>query len=64
MKSSFRIGELVYLVTDIEQQQRMITARCERQGGWQYELSFGTTSTWHRSMEISIEKDVLKTTTN
>lgn len=56
------IGDPVYLVTDVSQKLRMVTAYTVRGKNHKvYELSCGTETSWHTSIEITAEKDVLKT---
>lgn len=55
----FSLGQLVYLVTDKEQEKRMVTAIIERVSGIEYELSCGTEVTTHFECELSGEEDVL-----
>lgn len=55
-----QLGQIVYLITDTEQLDRMVTAICERDNGVQYELSCGSHISWHYRIEISTECDVLK----
>lgn len=43
------LGSTVYLVHDLDQSPRMVTARTERPGA----LSQGTTATWHHEIEVS-----------
>lgn len=58
----FEIGNIVYLKTDSDQKQRIVTAIIVRHGGcYSYELSCGTEAKWHYEFEISTEKDVLTT---
>lgn len=56
------IGDLVYLKTDIDQNERLITGIMITQNGLQYELSFNTDRSWHFDVEISKDKDMVKTT--
>lgn len=57
----FEIGELVYLTTDPEQLQRMVTCFIVNKYDIIYELQSGTTSSRHYDYEISKEKNVLIT---
>lgn len=60
----FEISQEVYLKTDPEQNTRLVTSINIRKGRMIYELSFGASTSWHEDFEISVEKDVLKTTSN
>lgn len=60
-KSEFGIGEIVYLKTDLEQLERLITCVNFRPSGVLYTLQQGTNETIHYEIEITNLKDVLKT---
>lgn len=60
MKTKFEIGQIVFLRTDNEQLARIVTRYTVCVTGITYELSFGTTTSWHYDFEISENKDVLK----
>jgi hypothetical protein len=62
--NKFNIGEEVYLKTDSEQLPRLVTGFVVRQNSISYNLSCGSIETWNYDFEITVEKDVLKTTTN
>ena len=65
LDNKFEFGEQVYLKTDKEQDARIVTAICIRgNGSLTYELHCGEKSSWHSDIEISVEKNVLITTTN
>lgn len=55
------IGQIVYLKTDPEQKERIVTAILFRPTGITYELTQATDQSWHYAFEIAIEKDILKT---
>lgn len=55
-------GDIVYLKTDPEQVGRIITAIIFKPTNYvSYELSFNEISGWHLGIEISKEKDLMKT---
>lgn len=59
----FEIGDIVFLKTDPDQRQRIVTSILVRDGGTlSYELSCGTDSKWVYGLEISSEKNVLVST--
>lgn len=58
--TKYAIGQTVYLKTDPDQAEKIITGINIRQTGLSYELSFGHTSSWHYDFEITEEKDVVK----
>lgn len=62
--NKYEIGETVYLVTDKEQLQRMVTGICQKNGYILYELSQGTGSCWASDIEISKEVNILTKTDN
>lgn len=56
----FEFGQTVYLVTDIEQIPRIVTAiQLSPSGGITVNLCCGTLTSWHYEMEISAEKDTV-----
>lgn len=57
IENEFELGQIVYLITDIESHARMVTRmQINLNGGIQYCLSFGSTDTWHYAKELSTEK--------
>lgn len=62
IKTTYDLGEFVYLKTCTEQHQFLITGICHRINRTTYELAKGTTSTWHDEIEISQERYILKAT--
>ncbi len=56
----FEIGQIVYLKTDVEQNERMITAISLKPDGILYCLSCGTSETYHSDIEICEEINVIK----
>jgi len=54
------IGDIVYLMTDVDQYERLVTGINIRQSGIVYELSCGTQTSWHYDLEIAKDKDILK----
>lgn len=64
INTDINIGDIVYLVTDNDQLERMITAICVRPKDLTFELSCGTSSTWHNGIELTKRKDIIKATSN
>jgi len=64
IQNKFDLEQVVYLKTDIDQRQRMVTGMCIRGNNLTYELSFGDRATWHQEIEIAETADILKATTN
>jgi hypothetical protein len=62
--NTYEIGDLVFLVTDPGQYERMIVAFTVRNSGIFYEVALGETSTFHSDLELSSEKDLVKATAN
>lgn len=61
----FEIGQIVYLKHCSNQYQYMVTGIYLRPNkNVPYELSIGTSSSNHYPIEISLEKDIIKSTTN
>jgi hypothetical protein len=61
--TKYSFGDTVYLKTDPEQFPRMVTGFDVKPNGILYLLSLGTANSYHFDMEISVEKDVLKSIT-
>ena len=61
MTFNYKIGDVVYLKTDIDQRARIVTGIIIRQNYLVYKLSYNTDETDHYDIEISYEKDVLIT---
>lgn len=59
-ESEYELGQLVYLITDDEQKERMITGVKFNLNGIIYTLQKGTEESFHFEKEISAEKDILK----
>lgn len=57
---NFKIGEIVFLRTDIDQRERLVTSILIRPTGLMYKLSFGSKSSYHYDFEISKKRDTLK----
>jgi hypothetical protein len=57
----YKIGDMVYLKTDSDQKERMITGILVRQNNnYRYYLTCGTEETSHYDFEMSYKADVLK----
>lgn len=63
IENEFEIGQPVYLKTDKEQLQRIVTGMIIRHGTILYHLSQGTGETVHYGVEICAERDVILATT-
>lgn len=61
----FRIAEVVYLKTDTDQSERIVTGFIVRESGvTTYEVSHFERCSWHYGFELSRERDIIKTTRN
>lgn len=60
----FDIGDSVYLKTDPEQAERLVTGISVRQNGITYAISHLTNETWHYDFEITKERDIIKATSS
>lgn len=61
INNKYSLTQKVFLVTDGEQQERMITSiQVTGDGGIMYQLSCGTSTSWHYDGEISEDKNILK----
>ena len=58
------IGNRVFLKTDYEQKERLVTRIQITQGNIMYDLSCGECDSWHYDFEISTERDLLKASIN
>jgi hypothetical protein len=63
--NQFNIGQFVYLITDVDQVRRIITAISIRgNNSISYEVSLGTSCGFHYDFELSLEPDIITKTTN
>ena len=62
--AKFKIGDTVYLQTDIEQKKRLVTGYYVRKTSISYLLSCGTDESTHYDFEITEDINVLITSTN
>jgi hypothetical protein len=62
--NKFELGQTVYLNTDPEQLPRMVTKINVIPNSVYYELSCGTNLSSHYDIEMSLEKNVLISTSN
>ena len=62
----FKIGDYVYLKTDVDQYKRIVTGYTIRDNSEKvvYLLSLGTEETSHYQCEISTEEDIIIKTNN
>ena len=60
MKFKYKIGSIVYLITDQSQCEMMVTAIHITHGDLMYELSCGSHSSTHYEFEMHDKKDCLK----
>jgi hypothetical protein len=62
IENKFEINEFIYLKSDPEQRERLIVQiAVGGNGSIRYCVSCGTMETWHYDMEMTKEKDQLKT---
>ena len=59
INNQFNLGQIVYLISDHESHQRIVTGIEVNPVGLLYRLVFGTTESWHFDMEISNEKGII-----
>ncbi len=60
----YSIGDSVYLKTDNDQLERLVTGILIRENGVMFELSQSNTSSYHFSFEIARDRNVLKVSTS
>lgn len=57
----YNIGQVVYMVTDKDQSERILTRiQLSPDGGVLYCLNMGATETWCFGIEISEKRDIIK----
>lgn len=59
IQSEYNFGDIVYLKTDKNQDKYIVVAVQADPTGIVYELACGSNKSFHHSIEISREKDVL-----
>jgi hypothetical protein len=64
LDNKFEIEQTVYLKTDIEQKERIVTGFYVRNTSITYGLSCGTEETFHYDFEITVNVNILKRTNN
>lgn len=63
--NKFELGDMVYLKTDPDQRERIVSKISVLPNGLlAYELSHNTSTSMHYNFEISLEKNIVLTTTN
>lgn len=60
IETTFDIGEIVFLITDEEQLERIVTRIYVNPNGVCYEVSCGVASSTHFEIEMSRSKDIHK----
>lgn len=61
-RHTYEIGDTVYLKTDLDQLERIITEILIKPGCVVYLVVFETSASWHYDFELSLDKDIMKTT--
>ena len=60
--TNYDLGDIVYLKTDKDQAERLITEiKITGDGGLVYGMNCGITNSFHYEMEFSKDKDILTT---
>lgn len=62
LENKYEIGQPVYLITDKEQDKRIVTEIRVSEGALLYQVSCGAQSSYHYDFEISSEKDLVNAT--
>src|SRR5690606_29246249 len=62
--TKYDLGEMVFLKHDPDQNERMITSIEVTPQGIIYYLSCGVSETKHYEMELTLDKDIVKSTSN
>lgn len=58
--TKYDLGQIVYLITDDQQLDRIVTGMSIRMGSVIYELSCGSNTSSHYDFEMASEKDIKK----
>lgn len=64
IENEYNIGDSVYLKTDNDQNERIVSGVLIRKTHILYYLVCGTNESAHYDFELTVNKDVLKTTSN
>jgi hypothetical protein len=56
--NKYDLGQIVYLKTDVDQLQRIVSAITQRQGGIIYELCQGEKTSSHYDFEITEDENI------
>lgn len=64
IKLDYDFGEAVYLKTDNDQMERLVTAISIRPDGIKYGLSCGMYESFHYDFEFTRNRDILKATSD
>ncbi len=59
LELDFDIGDFCYVVTDMEQQRRIVTEIIVKPTGVVYGVSCGTEESYHYGFELTAEKSVI-----
>lgn len=60
----YSIGQTVYLRTDADQLERLVTGINIRPNGISYALTNGTNESYHYDFEITFDRDIIKATSS
>ena len=59
INNKFDIEQIVYLITDADQSQRIVTAIQISKGCLVYRIACGTAESWHCEFELATDKNFL-----
>ena len=60
MKAKFNLEEIIYLITDEDQKERIITGVLLEPNSIQYRVVCGTNTSWHFECELNTSKNYSK----
>lgn len=60
ISTKYDLGDMVYLVTDPDQKERMVVSIEIRPNSVMYNLVCAEQNSWHYEMEMQVEKDLVK----
>ena len=62
--NKYEIGDRVFLITDVHQDERIVTGIFIGPNDITYNLNCGNSESYHYDFEISNDRDVVKSTSN
>ncbi|WP_312557894.1 hypothetical protein [Empedobacter brevis] len=57
MKAKYNLEDIIYLITDEDQKERIITGVLYEQNSIQYRVACGANTSWHFEFELNTSKN-------